>query len=140
MQERQACALLKARFEAAGLRIAENVMFDEDGVRFEIDGFDADARVGYEYVTDEAGDSWDVDDQVQQALAARRAKGELFVLVVTEADAPDAVVLGNRADAFLAELPKPRKRTARSGAKRAAAKPPVAKPTKKTAAKKPPRK
>ncbi len=47
MQEREACALLKARFEAAGLHIAENVMFDEAGVRFDMDGFDAAARVGY---------------------------------------------------------------------------------------------
>ncbi|HTR56415.1 MAG TPA: hypothetical protein VMJ10_37330 [Kofleriaceae bacterium] len=106
MEERKACALLKARFEAAGFHIAENVMFEEDGMRFEMDGFDADARVGYEYVTDEAGDSWDVDDAVQQALAERRVKGDLFVLVVNETEAPDADALGKRADAFLAELPK----------------------------------
>src|SRR5580704_14931806 len=105
MQEREACGLLKARFEAAGLRISENVMFDEGGVRFEIDGFDAARRVGYEYVTEEAGDRWDVDEQVEQALTARRASGELFVLVVSETDAPDAAALGKRADAFLAELP-----------------------------------
>jgi hypothetical protein len=47
MEERKACALLKARFEAAGFHIAENVMFDEDHIRFEIDGYDANARVGY---------------------------------------------------------------------------------------------
>jgi hypothetical protein len=136
MQERQACALLKAKFEAAGLRIAENVMFDEAGVRFEIDGFDADARVGYEYVTDEAGDGWDVDDRVQQALADRGAKGELFVLVVTEADAPDADALGRRADAFLAGLPAPAAKKPKPAAKKkpaaekkppAARKPPAAK-------------
>jgi hypothetical protein len=119
MQERVACAQLKARFEAAGFHIAENVMFDEDGVRFEIDGFDAEARVGYEYVTDEAGDSWDVDATVQDALAARRDKGELFVLVVTETEAPDAAALDKRAASFLAELP--RRSTAKPRAKRAAA-------------------
>ena len=137
MQERVACAQLKARFEAAGFHIAENVMFDEDGVRFEIDGFDADARVGYEYVTDEAGDSWDVDAAVQEALAARRDKGELFVLVVTEADAPDAAALDQRADSFLAGLPQraaAKPRTKRAAApKKAAAKP---KPASKRAAKK----
>ena len=41
MDERTACAQLKRRFEAAGFRIAENQLFDEDGVRFEIDGLDA---------------------------------------------------------------------------------------------------
>jgi hypothetical protein len=135
MQERAACSLLKARFEAAGFHIAENVMFEEDGVRFEIDGFDAAARVGYEYVTEEAGDSWDVDDTVQQALAARRNKGELFVLVVSETDAPDATALGSRADAFLAELPRPG--ASKPRAKRAtAAKKPAAKPAAKRPAKK----
>jgi hypothetical protein len=135
MEERVACALLKARFEAAGFRIAENVMFDEDGVRFEIDGFDADARVGYEYVTDEAGDGWDVDDRVQEALAARRDKGELFVFVVTETDAPDATALGERAARFLAALPKPAAAT--PAVKTPAAKKPAAKrPAAKRAAKK----
>jgi hypothetical protein len=135
MQERVACSLLKARFEAAGFHIAENVMFEEDGVRFEMDGFDAAARVGYEYVTEEAGDSWDVDDAVQQALAARRKKGELFVLVVTELEAPDATALGSRADAFLAELPRPS--TTKPRAKRAtAARKPVAKPAAKRTTKK----
>jgi hypothetical protein len=143
MQERVACALLKARFEAAGFRIAENVMFEEAGVRFEMDGFDAAARVGYEYVTEEAGDSWDVDDVVQQALAARRAKGELFVLVVSETEAPDATALASRADAFLAELPRPKtaktakppKRDAATPAKKPAAKPAAA-PAAKRATKK----
>ena len=133
MEERRACALLKARFEAAGFHIAENVMFEEDGMRFEMDGFDADARVGYEYVTDEAGDSWDVDDAVQKALAERRVKGDLFVLVVNETEAPDADALGKRADVFLAELPKehddakPKPRAKRA----TAAKKPAAKKAKK---------
>lgn len=104
MEERAACALLKQRFEAAGFEIAENRMFDEDGVRFEIDGFDAAHRVGYEYVTSEAGDSWDVDAGVIAALAERRKRGELHVLIVDEADAPDATTLGKLADAFLSEL------------------------------------
>ncbi len=104
MTERDACALLKQRFEAAGFHIAENIPFEEDGVRFEIDGFDADRRVGYEYLTNEAGDSWDVDGAVIAALDARRKVGELHVLVVDEADAPDAELLGAAADTFLRDL------------------------------------
>src|SRR4051794_18502344 len=64
VEERAACALLKQRFEAAGFTIEDNRPFDEDGIRFEIDGFDAQHRVGYEYASEEAGDSWDVDDAV----------------------------------------------------------------------------
>jgi len=120
MEEIAACALLKARFEAAGYRIEENIDFDEDGVRFELDGFDPDKRVGYEYVSSDAGDGWDVDDSVIAALAARRDKGELFVLVIDERDAPDPGALGAKADAFLAGLPKSEK-------KKPAKKPPAAK-------------
>ena len=136
MTERDACALLKARFEKAGFTIAENVAFDEAGVRFEIDGFDAAKRVGYEYVTEEAGDSWDVDGAVIAALEARRDAGELFILVVDEKDAADAAALGRAADVFLEQLAelddddggdKPKKKAAK---KPAAKKPRAAKPTK----------
>jgi hypothetical protein len=113
MTERDACALLKARFEQAGYAIAENITLDDQGVHFEIDGYDADKRVGYEYVTEEAGDSWDVDGDVIDALNAARRAGELFVLVVNEADAPDAKLLGKAADAFIASLvEKPAKKPA----------------------------
>jgi hypothetical protein len=104
VEERAACAVLKQRFQAAGFTIEDNRLFDEDGVRFEIDGFDAQHRVGYEYATEEAGDSWDVDDAVIAALEERRTRGELYVLIVREVDAPDAESLGNAADAFLTEL------------------------------------
>jgi hypothetical protein len=107
MDERKAAALLKQRFEAAGFKIAENVSLDEGGLRFEVDGYDAEKRVGYEYVTAEAGDSWDVDGDVIAELAARRARGELSILVVTEDDAPDEASLGKAADAFLASQKSP---------------------------------
>ena len=138
MTEKDACALLKARFQKAGYKITENVAFDEDGVAFEVDGFDAAKRVGYEYVTDEAGDTWDVDSDVVTALEARRDAGELFILVVGEADAPDAAALGRAADLFLGQLAeieadeKPKKKPA------AKKKPPPTPPAKKKpAAKKP---
>lgn len=142
MTEKDACALLKARFQKAGYKIAENVAFDEDGVAFEVDGFDAAKRVGYEYVTDEAGDTWDVGSDVVAALEARRDAGELFILVVGEADAPDAAALGRAADLFLGQLAemeadeKPKKKPAAK--KPAAKKPPPTPPAKKKpAAKKP---
>jgi hypothetical protein len=149
MDERAACALLKARFEAAGFQIEENRPFAEAGVEFEIDGYDAARRVGYEYVTSEAGDSWDVDDRVIGVLAEQRRLGELFVLVVDEAAAPDAATLGSKADAFLAEIPPAVAAEAESDESATddtapenepAAKKPAAKTkpaTKKTAAKKP---
>jgi hypothetical protein len=133
MTESDACALLKARFEKAGYAIAENVPFDEAGIRFDIDGFDAAKRVGYEYITDEAGDTWDVDGDVIAALDARRAAGELFVLVVAEASAPDAKALGHAADTFLATLATGAKPPKQAAPKKTTAKPAAAK--KKPAAK-----
>ncbi len=106
VEERAACAQLKQRFEAAGFHIKENQLFDEDGVRFEIDGFDADRRVGYEYITEEAGDGWDVDSDVIAALAERGTRGELHVLIVDEADAPDKASLDEAIDEFLDDLHK----------------------------------
>ncbi len=152
MEERAACALLKSRFEAAGLVIAENLWFEGAGVVFEIDGYDAARRVGYEYVTEEAGDSWDVDDSVAARLAAARTAGEYFILIVSEHEAPDAAALEARADAFLAALPgsepvpaanelaaKKQPAAKKPAAKKPAAKKPAAKKpaAKKPAAKKP---
>lgn len=104
MDERKAAALLKARFEAAGCKIEENRRLAEAGVDFEIDGYDPDTKVGYEYVTEEAGDSWDVDGNVIAALDQARDDGKLYIFVMSEGDAPDDKTLGAAADGFLAEL------------------------------------
>ena len=139
MTEQSACALLKARFEKAGYDIEENVAFDEDGVAFEVDGFDAEKRVGYEYITEEAGDTWDVDNEVIAKLAARRDAGELFILVVDEKDAADAAALGRAADVFLEQLAEADAKPAKKApAKKAAAKKaePKKAPAKKPATKK----
>lgn len=141
MEERAACAQLKQRFEAVGFHIKENQPFDEDGVRFDIDGFDAAHRVGYEYVTSEAGDGWDVDDDVIAALHERRKRGELYVLVVDEADAPDQAALDDAIDDFFEELrdggamPQAAAQPAPPAQPKPPAKPP---PTPKAAAKKKP--
>jgi hypothetical protein len=108
MDERKATALLKQRFEAAGFTIAENVALDEDGISFEVDGFDADKRVGYEYVSRESGDGWDVGEDVIAALDEHRAAGTLNILVVDENDAPDEPSLGRAADTFLKGLTAPK--------------------------------
>jgi hypothetical protein len=106
MDERKAAALLKQRFEAAGFTIAENVSLDEGDLSFEVDGFDANRRVGYEYVSRESGDGWDVDEDVIAALGKLHADGVLSILVIDEHDAPDEASLGRAADAFLAGLAK----------------------------------
>lgn len=146
MREAEAAAMMRARFEAAGFAIETNVMLEHGDLRFEIDGYDRRHRVGYEYLTEEAGDSWDVDDAVVGELAARRRRGELFILIIDERDAPDEASVAGRVDAFLGELAangvgpaakptaakptaKPKKPTAAKPTKPTAAKPTAAKPT-----------
>lgn len=104
MEERKACARLRQRFEEAGFRIAENVDFDQHGMRFDLDGYDAAAKVGYEYVTDEAGDGWDVDEAVVAKLSELRASGALSILVVDEDEAPDEASLDRAISEFFSDL------------------------------------
>ncbi len=104
MEERKASERLKQRFEQAGFRIAESVDFKEHGLHFDLDGFDAAAKVGYEYVTDEAGDGWDVDEAVVGKLTDLGKSGQLSILVIDEDEAPDEASLDRLADEFLADL------------------------------------
>ena len=133
MEERKACDHLKRRFEQAGFRIADNVELDDDGVRFEVDGFDAERKVGYEYVTAEAGDGWDVDADVIATLAERHQTGSLHILVLDEDAAPDAAAIDRAVDKFLAEV-KSAKPATTAKPKPAAKKPPPT-PKKKAATK-----
>ncbi len=48
--------VLKEAFEAQGYAIVENFRLHlKDGVEVELDGFDPQAQVGYEYLTEEDG-------------------------------------------------------------------------------------
>jgi len=48
--------VLKEAFEAQGYTIVENFRLSlEGGVEVELDGYDSEARVGYEYLTEEDG-------------------------------------------------------------------------------------
>jgi len=101
MNEREGCALLKERFTAAGLSIEEHVRFAEEGLDVTLDGFDPSQRIGYEYVTTEAGDREAITPEVVAALEARMLRGEMFVLLVDERDVPDPTALRFAADGFL---------------------------------------
>ncbi|MCC6559038.1 MAG: hypothetical protein IT372_39445 [Polyangiaceae bacterium] len=104
MNEREGCVLLKAVFEAAGLAIEEAYPFAEGDASISLDGFDPARRVGYEYVTTEAGDRREITPEVIAALDARMERGELFVLLVDERDVPDEAALRFAAEGFLGAL------------------------------------
>jgi hypothetical protein len=102
--EAEGCALLLAKFTAGGYTVAENFHFHEDEVEVDLDGWDAGARVGYEYITREAGDHLQFDDATLERFEARMRKGELYVLLVDERDAVTPERLSMAADGFLAEV------------------------------------
>lgn len=86
LTEQEGCALLKARFEAAGFTITEHHPFEEHGLELTLDGFDTDQRVGYEYITTEAGDREEFTPEVIATLEGAMRSGDLVLLLVDEAD------------------------------------------------------
>ncbi len=103
LDERRGRAILKERFEAAGLSIAEDVWLEVGGARVELDGWDAARKIGYEFVTDEAGDRAQFDAPAIETLEAAMHCGELFVLLVDERDARVAEDAEDDEDAAAAE-------------------------------------
>lgn len=104
MNESDGCALLLSRFTEAGYAIVPNCPFHEGDIQVDLDGWDAAARVGYEYITREAGDERQFDAATLERFERRMEKGELFVLLVDEDEAVTADELDAAAQGFLAEL------------------------------------
>jgi hypothetical protein len=98
--------LLEARFTRAGYQIVRDCRFAEGGIVIDLDGWDASARVGYEYITREAGDDRQFDPETVARLEQRMQNGELALLLIDEREAVTAAALEAAADGFLAELAK----------------------------------
>jgi hypothetical protein len=90
LTEEEGCAILLAAFQEAGFSIEENFRFQEQGLDIGLDGFDPQRRVGYEFITTQAGDREELTPEVLTALEARLEKGELILLLVDEADVDPA--------------------------------------------------
>lgn len=102
IDEARGRAILKARFEGAGLAIVSDHPMTLAGRTVHLDGFDPLRRIGFEYITTEAGDRDEITPEVLDDLEARAARGELFVLLVDERQAVADAVLERAADRFLA--------------------------------------
>lgn len=102
LSEREGCDVLDACFRRAGLDIARDVPFEEGDVRVTLDGWDAEARVGFEFITTAAGDRAEFTPAVVAALEARMMAEELFLFLVDEADIEDEAELEVAAQRFLA--------------------------------------
>lgn len=112
MTEAEGTALLLSRFTEAGFTIAADFHFHEGDIEVDLDGWDASARVGYEYITREAGDDRQFDAETLARFEARMEKGELYVMLIDEHEAVTADALDAAARGFLAEVAQ---RTARGG-------------------------
>lgn len=142
LSEAEGCDLLARLFRARGYTITRNVRFHEYGVEFDVDGWDAEARVGFEYLTSEDDDHDDLSLVEYQALMTEQRRGGLSLFIIDEVEPISAADLEEMANEFLDEVSAARKtRRARKPAPKKGAKPaakPAAKaPPKKKAAKKP---
>lgn len=75
--------VLKEAFEAQGYRIQENYLFAWEDWQVELDGYDPEARVGYEYLTQE-------DGVEPAALDSLVKQNHCSLFLIDEASVPDA--------------------------------------------------
>jgi hypothetical protein len=104
VNEAEGNAILFARFVEAGYSIVKDFHFDENGIVVDLDGWDPAARVGYEYITAEAGDDLQFDAATLERFEQRMEKGELAVLLVDEHEAVTEEALERAAKGFLAAI------------------------------------
>ena len=136
LSEAAGCDLLAKVFRARGYTIARNLQFREYGVEFHVDGWDAKARVGFEYLSSEDDDHDDLSVVEYQALMEQQRRGELSLFVIDEVEPISAADLEEQANEFLDEVEAARAARRSAGGRKAAAKKGV-KPAKKAAATKP---
>ena len=127
LSETAACTLLARLFRARGYAIERNVMFHEYGVSFHIDGWDAKARVGFEYLTSEDEDHDDLSLVEYEALMTQQKRGGLSLFIIDEVEPVSAAELSATANEFLDEVEEARKAAKRPRTKKAAARRPAAK-------------
>jgi hypothetical protein len=104
VSETKACDLLARMFRSRGYAITRNVMFREYGVEFHADGWDAKARVGFEFLSSEDDDHDDLTLAEYQTLMAAALRGELALFVIDEVEPLTKSELFEAAEEFLDEV------------------------------------
>lgn len=104
LSETQGCDLLMRLFTKRGYAIQRNLQFREYGVEFHIDGWDPQARVGFEFLTSEDEDHDDLTLDEYKALSAAQRRGELAVFIIDEVEPVSAEALAAEAHEFLDEV------------------------------------
>ena len=101
LSEIEGCDLLVRLFRSRGYSLQRNVRFREYGVEFDIDGWDPQARVGFEYLTSEDEDHDDLSLVEYQALMDEARRGGLSLFVIDEVEPISAADLEEKANEFL---------------------------------------
>jgi hypothetical protein len=109
LSELEGCDLLARLFAARGYKVSRNVTFREYGVTFHIDGWDAAARVGFEFLTSEDEDHDDLSLGEYKTLMAAQQRGELSLFIIDEVEPLTAADLTATVNAFLDEVEQARK-------------------------------
>jgi hypothetical protein len=104
LSETKACDLLARVFRDRGYEIVRNVPFREYGVSFHIDGWDAKARVGFEFLTSEDDDHDDLTLEEYQTLMAAQLRGELALFIMDEVEPFTPDDLRGAAEEFLDQV------------------------------------
>ena len=104
LSETEGCDLLARLFRARGYTIERNLLFREYGVEFHVDGWDAKARVGFEFLSSEDDDHDDLNLSEYQTLAAAQQRGELALFIIDEVEPLSNADLALQATEFLDEV------------------------------------
>lgn len=104
LAEEEGCRILAEVFAARGIVVERDIPFSEGGVAFDIDGWNAERRIGFEYRTSEADDKDDLSLSEIELLAERMEAGELFIFVIDETSVEGEAELRVYANAFLDEV------------------------------------
>ncbi|MSP62318.1 MAG: hypothetical protein EXR72_18700 [Myxococcales bacterium] len=104
LTEQEGCAVLKRVFEARGYRIQENTPLRYGDVSFNVDGWDTDRGVGYEYITKAAGDHDELTPEEMATLSEWNAERRIALFMIDEADVLGAPELEWAANRFLDDL------------------------------------
>ncbi len=86
LSETDGRVVLREAFEAQGYTILEDYWLELAGLRVQLDGYDPQARIGYEYVTREDGVS---ADELEHLMEQRHC----LLFLIDENRVPDASTL-----------------------------------------------
>jgi hypothetical protein len=109
LSENDAVTLLTRWFRQAGFNISNNVHVSFGNVEVNLDGWDAQRLVGFEYLSSEHNDHADLTlAEYEQLIKAHHAR-QYHILVIDESEALTHDELRQHADEFFQSLPKPKR-------------------------------